>query len=277
MEELDLRSDLWQSGASQGSPDELQSLAASLTQAVEPLSGKEKWKLAAVYAGKYGDAHRQPWVQLVSFVRLVHREAANAQESFLKYGPQLSAEYPLEDQDRIAGEILAHLEDGGKLGSFALLTHKAWNHFIESTKVKNVHPRLPEHFHALRKLSRLKTLRQDLAGRWDRQVAALGTPPSSEMGEEVEKTLMQFCDSIENCLGWHEHTWLPLQQQLEDLGFRWEKFLAEQPAVIGPDGELLRIGRAVNNALLPILDSRYKKLKLLQLEEEIRGLKNRLK
>src|SRR5437016_642986 len=269
MEDLELRSDLWQASSSPGSPHDLESLASSLTQAVEPLSGKEKWKLAAVYAGKYGDAHRQPWDQLVSFVRLVHREAANAQESFVKYGPQLSAEHALEDQERIAGEILGHLENGGKLGSFTLLTHKSWNHFIESAKVNNAHPRLPEHFHALRKLSRLKTLRLDLAGRWDRQVAALGTPPSAEMGVEVEKTLMQFCYAIENCLGWHEHPWLPLEQQLEDLGFRWEKFLAEQPAVVGPDGELVRIGRAVHNSLLPILDSRYKKLKLLQLNDEL--------
>src|SRR5229473_1636801 len=277
MEDLDLRSDLWQSGAAQGAPDELESLAANLTQAVDPLSGKDKWKLAAVYAGKYGDAHRQPWDQLVGFVRRVHREAANAQESFLKFGPQLSSEHPLEDQARIAGEILVHLEGGGKLGSFALLTHKAWSHFIEATKIKNARPRLPEHFQALRQLARLMNLRQDLAGRWDRQMAALGSPPSSEMGEEVEKTLMQFCDAIENCLGWHQHTWLPLQQQLEDLGFRWEKFLAEQPPVVGADGELVRIGKAVTQSLLPILDSRYKKLKLLQLEEEIRDLKNRLK
>src|SRR6266403_1019905 len=277
MEDLDLRSDLWQSGAAQGAPDELESLAASLTQAVDPLSGKDKWKLAAVYAGKYGEAHRQPWDQLVGFIRRVHREAANAQESFLKFGPQLSNEHPLEDQERIAGEILIHLEGGGKLGSFALLTHKAWSYFIEATKIKNARPRLPEHFQALRQLARLMNLRQDLAGRWDRQMAALGSPPSSEMGEEVEKTLMQFCDAIENCLGWHQHTWLPLQQQLEDLGFRWEKFLAEQPPVVGADGELVRIGKAVTQSLLPILDSRYKKLKLLQLEEEIRDLKNRLK
>src|SRR5713101_6134667 len=277
MADLDLRSDLWQSGAPQGSPEELESLAANLTQAVEPLSGKEKWKLGAVYAGKYGGAHRRPWDELVSIVRLVHREAANAQESFLKYGPQLSREHPLEDQERLAGEILAHLENGGKLGSFTLLTHKAWSHFIEVTKVKNARPRLREHFQALRQLSRLMNQRQELAGRWDRQVAALGTLPSSEMVEEVEKTLMQFCDSIENCLGWHEHTWLPLQLQLEDLGFRWEKFLAEQPPVVGADGELVRVGRAVKGSLLPILDSRYKKMKLLQLEEEIRDLKNRLK
>src|SRR6266404_4542222 len=277
MEELDVRSDLWQSGASQSSPDELETLAANLSQAVEPLAGKEKWKLAAVYAGKYGHGHREAWDQLVSFVRLVHREAANAQESFVKYGPQLSDKFALEDQERIAGEILAHLENGGKLGSFALLTHKAWSQFTESAKVNKEKPRLPEHFQALRKLSRLKTFRQDLAGRWDRQMASLGTPSSAEMGEEVEKTLMQFCDAIEDCLSWHEQTWLPLQQQLEDLSFRWEKFLAEQPAVVGADGELLRIGKAVAHSLLPILDSRFKKLRLLQLEAEHRDLKGRLK
>src|SRR5882672_6131064 len=277
LEELEVRADLWQSGTSESSPEELEALAANLAQAVEPLSGREKWKLAAVYAGKYGHGHREPWDQLVGFVRLVHREAANAQESFVKYGPQLSDNFALEDHERLAGEILAHLENGGKLGSFALLTHKAWSQFVESAKVNKAKPRLPEHFQALRKLARLKSLRQDLAGRWDRQMAPLGTPSSGEMGEEVEKTLMQFCDAIEDCLGWHEQTWLPLQQQLEDLGFRWEKFLAEQPAVVGADGELLRIGKAVAHALLPILDSRFKKLRLLQLEGEHRDLKGRLK
>jgi len=71
--------------------------------------------------------------------------------------------------------------------------------------------------------------------------------------------------------------WLPLQQQLKDIGFRWDKFLAEQPAVVGPDGELARIRIAVTDALLPILNSRFKKLKLLQLEGEFRDLKSRLK
>ena len=124
MEDLDLRSDLWESGAAQSSPEEIEGLAAALAQAVEPLSGKDKWKLAAVYAGKYGDVHRQPWDQLISFVRLVHREAANAQESFVKYGPEASDNSAVKEQERIAGEILAHLEDGGKLGSLTLFTHK---------------------------------------------------------------------------------------------------------------------------------------------------------
>src|SRR5712671_561585 len=277
MEELDLRSDLWESGAAQSSPGEIEGLAAALVQAVEPLSGKDKWKLAAVYAGRYGDVHRQPWDQLISFVRLVHREAANAQESFVKYGPEVIGPSAVKEQERISSEILAHLEEGGKLGSITLFTHKAWSQFLEQTKVNKTRPRLPEHFQALRQFFRLKGLREDLGARWDRQVAALGTPHSGEMGEELEKTLLQFCDAIEQCLDWQKNTWLPLQHQLEDLGFQWDKFLAERPAVVGSEGELARIHLAVTDALLPILDSRFKKLRLLQLEEEFRDLKSRLK
>src|SRR5216683_3188289 len=202
MEDLDLRSDLWESSAAQGSPEEIEGLAAALAQAVESLSGKDKWKLAAVYAGKYGEVHRQPWDQLVSLVRLVHHEAATAQESFVKYGPENSGDSVVKEQERIAGEILAHLEGGGKLGSLTLFTHKSWSQFLEQTKVNNARPRVPEHFRAPRQFFRLKGLREDLGARWDRQVATLGTPHSNEIGGEVEKTLMQYCDSIEDCLSW---------------------------------------------------------------------------
>ena len=277
MEDLDFRSDLWQSGSPLGTTDEFEALIANLTQAVDPLSGNDKWKLAAVYAGKYGDAHRQPWEQLVTQIRKVHEEAANAQETLVKYGPQIPEAADPEELQRIATEILGHLEQGGKLGSFALLTHKAWNQFVDTAKVNRSRPKTLEHFRALYTLVHLQNLRRQLAARWDRQMAPLGAPPSLQMGEEVEKTLMQYCDAIEDCLNWHESTWLPLQQQLIDLGFRWEKFLAEQPAVLGAEGELLRLGKAVSNALLPILNSRYQKLRLQQLEEEFRELKSRHK
>jgi len=277
LQDLDLRSDLWESGALQTSPNDIEALTAALVQAVEPLSGKDKWKLASVYAGRYGGLHRQPWDQLIRFVQIVHREAANARESFLKYGPEVSDYLAVKEQERIAGEILLHLEGGGKLSSFSLFTRKSWGQFLGQAKVNHTRPRLPEHFHALRQRLRLMGLREDLGARWDRQMAILGAPGSSEMGEEVEKTLMQYCDSMEDCLVWQERTWLPLQERLEDIGFRWNRFLAERPAVVGSEGELARIHIAVNQVLLPILDSRFKKLKLLELEEEFRDLKNRLK
>src|SRR5215471_8928088 len=277
MEDLGFRSDLWQLGAPLGTTDEFEALIANLTQAVEPLSGSDKWKLAAVYAGKYGGAHRQPWEQLVTLVHKAHEEAANAQETLVKYGPQVPEAADPEELQRIATEILGHLEQGGKLGSFALLTHKAWSQFVDTAKVNRSRPRTLEHFRALYTDAHLENLRRQLSARWDRQMVPLGTPPSLQMGEEVEKTLMQYCDAIEDCLNWHESTWLPLQQQLADLGFRWEKFLAEQPAVLGAEGELLRLGKAVSDALLPILHSRYQKLRLQQLEEEFRELKSRHK
>jgi very-short-patch-repair endonuclease len=207
----------------------------------------------------------------------VHREAANSRESFLKYGPELSAEVPPEEQERIVAEILAHLEGGGKLGSLVLFTHKAWSQFITQSKVNHRRPLLPEHFHALRQFLRLTILRKDLGARWDRQMAELGAPRTGEMGEELEKTLMQFCDTIEECLNWFEATWVPLQRRLEDLGFHWTGFLAEQPAVVGPEGELVRIGRTVEYSLPPILESRYKKLRLLQLNDELQELEKRLR
>ncbi len=277
MEDLDVRADLWDAHAAACSPGELEALAAALTQAVEPLSGRDKWKLAAVYAGKYGDVHREPWDQLVALVRLVHREAANAQESFLKFGPEASGASPVKELERIAGEIAAHLEDGGKLGSITLFAHKSWNQFLEHAKVNNARPRLLEHFYVLRRFFHLQGLRQDLSARWDRQMAPLGAPHSKELGEELEKTLMQYCDSIEDCLSWRERTWRPLEQRMSDVGFRWEKLLAEQPAVIGTDGELTRISKAVTDGLLPVFASRFKKLRLLQLEEETHELKTQLK
>src|SRR5690348_9631485 len=277
MEELDFRSDLWERGASPGTPEELRALTTNLAQAVEPLTGNEKWKLAAVYAGKYGGAHRQPWEQLVALIRTLHREAANAQELLVKYGPELPGDADPEEMSRVAAEIVEHFEQNGKLGSFTLLTHKSWNQFMDSTKVNRARPRTLEHFRTLHKFARLENARRELSRRWDRQMTPLGAPPSAHMGDEIEKTLMQFCDSIEDCLSWHECTWLPLQHQLADLNFRWEKFLAEQPAVIGAEGELVRLGKAVTDALMPVLDSRFQKLRLLQLEEEIRELKSRHK
>jgi very-short-patch-repair endonuclease len=276
-EDLELRSDLWDSRAPECSPEEIEELAAALTQAVEPLSGREKWKLAAVYAGKYGDVHRQPWDQLVALVRLAHREAANAQESFLRFGPEVSGDGPAKEQETIAEEIVAHLEGGGKLGSITLFAHKSWGQFLEQTKVNNARPRLLEHFYALRRFFRLRGLREDLSARWDRQMAPLGAPSSKEMGAELEKTLMQYCDSIEDCLGWQERTWHLLEQRMADVGFRWQKLLAEQPAVIGSDGELARIGKSVTEALALVFQSRFKKLRLMQLEGELRELKIHLK
>lgn len=276
LEDLDFRSDLWQAGPVRGSEQQVESLAGRLIQAVEPLSGREKWKLAAVYAGKYGGVHRQPWDELVGFAQFVHREAAAAQESLLKYGPVLPDNPALEEQEYVAERILEHLELGGKLSSLVFWKHKTWGQFVATTRVNGGRPRLAEHFEALRKLARLKILRRDLGLRWDRQVAPLGAASSSQMGDAIENTLIQFCDPIQDCLEWRERIWAPLEEELQSLGFCWEKFIAEQPVCVGAYGELARIERAVAIALLTILTARLYKLKWLRINHELHELKSGL-
>ena len=276
LEDLDFRSDLWEPGPARGSEQQLDTLAAKLIQAVEPLSGREKWKLAAVYAGKYGGVHRQPWDQLVAFTEFVHRMAGDAQEDLMRLGPVLPDDIKLENCGQIADEILEHLELGGKLGPLVFWKHKAWRQFVAGARINGSQPRRAEHFEALNKLARLKILRRDLGLRWDRQVAPLGAPLTSQMGDSVENTLIQFCGAIQDCLEWRQRVWEPLEQELEGLGFCWDKFIAEQPVNVGAYGELSRIERAVAIALLTILNTRLHKLRWLRLNHQLQELKTHL-
>jgi very-short-patch-repair endonuclease len=276
LEDLDFCSDLWQPGPVKGSETQIEDLAGRLMLAVQPLSGKEQWKLAAVYAGNYGGVHREPWEQLVAFVKHVHREAADCQETSLKYGPVLAETTELEQQQHIADEILEHFELGGKLSAYTLWKHKGWSQFIAQARVNGRRPTRPEHFDALCKLARLRTLRRDLGVRWDRQVAPLGASVSSQMGEAIENTLIQFCEAIQHCLEWQTRIWAPLHEELQGLGLRWDKFISRQPVCVGAYGELARIERAVVVVLLPILSARLNKLKWLHVNQELHHLQEEL-
>ena len=274
-EDLSVGSQLWQPDSPLDAK-RVEALTAKLASAVEPLLGKEKWKLDAVYAGKYGGAHRHPWDQLLHSIRTVHTEAARVQEILLKLAPEPALTHTLEDQERIATEILAHFEQDGGPGFFTFLTHRGWKAFVDGSKVNGKIPTLREHFEALRASTRMRILRRDLATRWDRQVAASGSASSSRMGSEPEKTLIQFSDPVANCLAWYEKTWLPLEKELKELGFLWDKFMAEQPVVVGSTGEITRLAEAVGGPLPTILAVRFNRIHLLQIESYLQELRGRL-
>jgi very-short-patch-repair endonuclease len=274
-EDLSLGSQFWQAEASSDAK-RIDALSARLISAVEPLLGNERWKLDAVYAGKHGGAHRQPWDQLLGSIRQLHSEAARAQEMLLKLAPQPAVTHALEEQERIAGEILAHFDQDGEPGFFTFLTHRSWKAFADGSRVNGHPPTVREHFQALRTSTRVRILRRDLATRWDRQVAVNGSASSNNMGPELEKTLIQFCDPIANCLAWYEKTWLLLEKELKELGFLWDKFLAEQPVVVGPTGEVTRLAKAVGGPLPAVLAARFNRIQLLQIDSSLNTHRRRL-
>jgi very-short-patch-repair endonuclease len=251
-----LQSELWQPATSKPAPESVSALAAKVEAAIDVMAGGDRWKLAAVYAGKNGGPHREPWDNLVTLIEQVHLEAAKSQEILLRLAPTLDPESSLEEQEKTALEIQAHLRQDGSLGFVTLLTHKSWKHLTRNATVNGDRPTLPEHFGAISRLCRVKALRRDLGARWDRQMASLGAAGSKGLGDEIEKTAVQYCAPIRTCLSWSSRTWTSVERELREAGFNWDKFLSEQPPSIGADGELRRLQRAVTTALLPILAAR---------------------
>jgi len=275
MSDHEFRADLWQ-GSGAASASALEALGPALNQSVAVLASNERWKLASVYAGRNGGPRRETWEKLLALVEQVHFEAGSTQELLIQHETRLADDSQLEQHEQTATEIHGHLRRGGNLGFLSLLTHTRWKRFIETTVVDGASPRLPDHFLAASKLSRLKLLRRNLATRWDRQMAPLGASPSSEMGAEIEKDTIQFCGPIRDCLAWHSQVWSPVERKLKDLGFLWDKFLSEQPAVVGDQGELTRLHKAVRESLPPILAARRDHLRWAEVNQIVADLRERL-
>jgi very-short-patch-repair endonuclease len=271
----EFRADLWQNGWP-ASASGLDALTRTLKQSVDVLTSSERWKLAAIYAGKNGGPHRQTWERLLALVEQVHFEAGSTQELLIQHEITLADDSLLEQHEQTATEIHGHLRSGGNLGFFSLLTHKRWKRFIQATLVDGGQPKLPDHFLAASKFSRLKLLRRNLATRWDRQMAPLGASRSAEMGPEIEKGAIQFCGPIRDCLAWHAQVWSPVERELKGFGFLWDKFLSDQPVVVGDHAELVRLHKAVRDALPPILAARCDHLRWAEINQTLAGLRERL-
>lgn len=271
--DLTFRADLWDREPSAERAEDLQLLADRLRSAVAPMVEDPGWKLAAIEAGRRGGPHREPWDHLLSMIHEVCSWAGSTQESQLRYAPTLSDRMPLDEQKRIVDEILAQLVGGRSFGWITRLTHFSWNRFARESTVRRGAPRVAEHFQALRHLVCLRLSRLELAGRWDRQLAGLGAPASTQMGGELEDVCAQFTPSIQECLSWQENVWKPLERELKDLGFRWGIFLAEQPPKLSSYGNLFRLRDAVSGPLQKVLATRANATRWHRLEGKVMACK----
>lgn len=274
--DLRFRSDLWNAQTTDTGLEDLERLSERLLKAADFIDPSEQWKLAALSAGWGGQGSREPWDNLISKIEEVCHEAAAMQEALLQFAPVLSNSLPLDEQKSVAEEILNHLQDGGKVNSLTVLWHLSWKGFIRETRVGDGPPRLPDHFRALFGLARLKILRLELAGRWDRQVAVHDAPGSERLGDGLEKACAQFIPTIRAYLDWPDNAWKPLENEFKTLGFQWEVFFGEQPPNLAPHGELLRIREALTTTLPQVLLARANSLRWCQLETEFEGLSRKL-
>ncbi len=264
----------WGQTATETSIEDLEMLMERLEQAVAILGTGETWRLEVVASGQRGGPFRSAWEGLLTLIAEVSREAAEAQEVLFRHGPSLASGTRLEEAGRVVSEILRHVKSGGSLGTLTLSVHPSWRRLLAGARIGGKEPRLPEHFEALRILIRLVQRREQLVGRWERQMVPLGVAALGPHGEPPERIATQWTGHIRACLAWQSETWSPVEIALRAIGFHWDVFLAAQPVKAVPAGGLLRLRDAIIGPLVRVFGTRIRAIRWRQIEEKLSNLQN---
>ncbi|HKC59961.1 MAG TPA: DEAD/DEAH box helicase, partial [Myxococcales bacterium] len=270
------RKELWRAPLDQPATAALDKALSKAVKAVEVLDPEQPWKIAAVVAGKEGGTQRTEWDGLLDMIDQFIEETARAKESALKHAPKLTQSIPLEEQLLAVEEILSHCKQGKTLGKLALLTHGSWKRFVNESRVASGEPKTVVHFQALRGQILLAIMRRDLEGRWDRQMIPQSAPAWAELSEKSQEGAAQFAKEIRRCLAWHAEEWEPIEKELEEDGFLWREFLAEQPGGGGGEGHLQRLKEVVGVRLSEAFDVRKDMARFGQVTAELEAVKSAL-
>src|SRR5438552_1393700 len=201
------------------------------------------------------------------------QETARARENVLRHAPVLSKSIPLEEQQQVVDEILAHCKKGKTLGKRALLTHGSWKRFVTESRVASGEPKTAVHFHALRGQIVLAILRRDLEGRWDRQMVPQGAPAWAALSENPQEGATQLATQIRRCLAWHAGEWEPIEKELDETGFNFSDFVAEQRAGDSPEAQLRKLKEVVGVLLPKTFESRKDMARFGQVSAEIQTVR----
>ncbi len=224
-----------------------------LLQEIEPLKNLTSWHLAAISAGREGGIHRQVWDDLVQEIEHVYLYAAEAQLLLVKYDPFVPQDCLPNRIESILDEIIAYVQNGGKFSSLRLMINRDWKTLLDHATVQGKRPEILEHFQSLRYFSHLRSARDSLIGRWQRQMSAFGEIGISNLDSSPEKKLYQYANALRIDLQWYKDTWEPLENALKQQGFLWERFVADLPDNNMLYGDILRLRTAIIEMLPQIL------------------------
>ncbi|MFH0810228.1 MAG: AAA domain-containing protein, partial [Pseudomonadota bacterium] len=269
-----LKSELWARSHVPEEAGRIHSLAERVRLAAQA-AGEDEWKLAAIDAGRLAGDHEKNWRHLLSLIDDVRQLAAGVQGHLLNHSPVPAESFPLEEQDGIVADILRHLEAGGKLGTFTLLTRSTWRQVIREARCNGREPRSTEHFQAISACIQLTLRRTRLATWWDGLMTNTGVSATLDTEDRLEQVCAQFAEPISLCLCWHTDTWVPIENELKEMGLQWDGFLGEQPPSLAAYGELVRLLDALA-PLQNLLEARVNALEIAVVEERLGDLRRTL-
>ncbi|WP_088189282.1 AAA domain-containing protein [Desulfosporosinus sp. FKA] len=273
--DLEEGKEYWQTEP-ENEPEKLETILNQIQKAIQIFEKASKWELALIDARMQGEEQIAPWQNLITQIEGAYTQSLQAQETLLNYAPSVSEDCLPHELDSVLDEIIAHISAGGSLGVFKLLTKGSWKTLINQAQVNGSSPQRLEQFEAIKVFVDLRNTRKRLSDRWERQVAVLGGPKASELGNEPELVCHSYIPLIRNALNWHPQQWTPLVEQLQKTGFRWQDFYDKTAIQLGEQREVLRLKKAITEELAKLVEIQTCRLKLKGMEEKIRALKLQL-
>ena len=252
-ENLGYRSDLWRPATTQGQTlASFQGLQRQLEDALAFFNDEVPWRLAVIQAGQEGGMRRQIWEELIVKIEYTHTLALQTTSLLLEYDPFIPDDCLPGQIEKVLQDMFAYLEKGRTLNGITLMMHADWKTVAAKTQVQGRAPTAKEHIQALLAQVTLKRARKDLVGRWQRQITPLGAHDAVALGQYPEQICHQYVYRLQQCLDWYQRIWLPLESQLKQQGFLWEKLLTELPVTVAEHDLILKY-RIVVREYLPAL------------------------
>lgn len=272
--DAELAGELWFNPPGAEGDETLETLARELCEAGRKVLDAEPWLQAACAAGLRGGTYRRAWDRLLAQIETVQRLAADAQETLIRFNPRPApvAQVRLEEQARILREIVQALGPNDVLGGLKAALHPSWRRLAGEVSVCSGMPRTGEEFQAVLTVVELELAREELRARWDYLVSRAGGPPVSSLGPECEETAAQWIPVIRQHLDWMNEQVRPRLDLLSAAGFDVDRFLAGQPPEPSAIGDLLRLARALVEALPPVLHARANAIALYRLDTTLAAI-----
>lgn len=251
--------------------ESLQNLRDGCERVVASIGSEQRdWALECMRVGRSGGSHQETWEELVRFIELTCKEIAELEALVLKTGATISSQHPPAALAQVCKEIIDHLKADKNITRFTFLTKPLWKEFIYSSQVNGQIPQTPEDCEAILAFLQIKSLRESLKTRWERQMVVKGAPEFDSFGEQPEQGCLRYCQPMRDALDWDRKVWRPFEQLLEESGVRWTIVEERVPADPSLYGEFIRIRQAIENQLKPAIKSRLLGLEQDELEAKIR-------
>lgn len=254
---------LWSRPLSERDTETLTHICESLVAGIAVLQNADPWEMEIIRAGQSPERF-QLWEALFALVQEVEDEVIRAERAVLEQDPVLHMGLSREEQEHLLGEIIAHLQRGGKINTLLLITKGHWKQFINGVTVKGRKPETHADFVALQSLVRLERQRADLIRRWDLQVKSISGPSQTQQ-ELPERLGRRYLPLMRSRLSWFSEVWQPLEQALTALGFVWKSYWLRFPAgSVQPDNARHLAERVVPD-LISLLEAHRAQLGLTKI------------